>query len=124
MSTADIRAILFKVAKEFKTTDDAEIAEIDSNIEIAYIEADIDGLGDKVNLGVALLTAYNLTEQAIQSDGKTGLIVSEKTGDEEVRYANSSSKTQDSEYTENTYGKRYKALLKPIKRRKFSGFVT
>ena len=107
--TSDIREILFDEAEEFLTTDIDQIAKIDRKIDRTKSQVS-DDLGSDYDLGVALLTAHNMSLSKIELSGYSGKILSEQIGDEKVTYQNGSS-SNDS-YSFSSYGQRYKALIK------------
>lgn len=112
MSTTDIRAILFIVAKEFRTTDPELLEDIDSQIELTKNLVSQD-LGPKYNHGVALLTAHNMKMKKYSEEGYSGAVTSEAIGDAKLTFANN--KKEDNEYSEylgSAYGEQYIQLLK------------
>jgi hypothetical protein len=117
MSTESIREILFKVAKEFKTTDEDAIAEIDALIELYSDEVDSVALGSKnLDRGIAYYTAWSMKGTDIEDGETKSQVISEESHNESVKYANSSSTGKSSEkefeiYMSNFYGKKYVSLL-------------
>jgi hypothetical protein len=123
MSTADIRTLLFKAAKEFKTEDAELLIEINDAIEIADLEANKARItAENMNLAIALLTAHNLSLENWQGLAKPLKVASEKIGDEQVTYVTGNSSGDSGDYSRTDYGIRYFALLR-TKKKSFKGRV-
>lgn len=117
----DIRAILFVKAKEFKTTDVDLLADINTEISLT-IPLVSSSLGDSFNLGVALLTAHNMTLQSFANKGQSGSLKSEEIDDHKVTY--SENKINGSSYNGSAYGLQYQQLLDLYKNnREFWGML-
>src|SRR5687767_11006821 len=103
MTTAEIRAILRIIAPEFAAVSDSII---DANIEITLREVDRNRIDSSdLDLATALLTAHNYKITLNETSGRSGSIVSEKIGDEQVSYANNTATNGDG-FSATSYGKR------------------
>lgn len=117
-----ILAILFVVAKEFKTTDAEKLQEINVLIQLSYNELPIGSLNINANTAVAYLTAYKMSLQSDKEKNKgknvAGQMTRIKEGDFEAEFKSSSgSSAKSSLYSENDYGKQLKTLLDNIPRK-------
>lgn len=125
MSTSEIRTILFLKAKEFKTTDELLLNDINTEIELTKNIVP-SSLGDNYNLGVALLTAHNMKTQLNTLNGVSGSVASEEVDDRKITYSQYN-KASSNPLLLTSYGEQYQQLLDlisdPDKKPKFWGFV-
>jgi hypothetical protein len=122
MSTnEEIRVILFDVAPEFYTVDSTAIARVDRFIDRAKEELSESFFGSMYDEALAYLTAYKLkmVDLAGVAGSSTvgnglrvasGIVLSEKLGDQQVSFADAGKGSKAGEYSQNIYGIQFEAI--------------
>lgn len=120
MSTETIRAILFDIAPELTTEDEAAIARVDRFIGYAVDEINRDAY-KKPDMATALLAAHKLTV-AGRGGANQGAVTKERVGDLERGYA-APTGSKTSPYSSTSYGVEFEALGQKSSKRRVTPFA-
>jgi hypothetical protein len=122
----DIRIILFDIASEFYSEDSEVIAKYDRFIGYSLELLNPRVWGNKLNLGCAYLTAHKLKLAQISDNTNTnatatssGIVTSEKLGDQQISYANVSN-LLDRGYYSTLYGQEFERIRAGLPKLPFS----